>query len=263
MRRFFVPLDQSRDEVFELPEREARHATQVLRLGPGDDLSVLDGSGGCLTCVVKSATKRNLLVVVRNRQYCPPLPCPITLIPAIPKGPAFEAIVQKATELGAARIIPLLSERVVTHINPGDADAKVEKWRQIAIESIKQCGSPWLPEIESPIRFSHLIQRLKSPPDSPDNQRETALSEAPFAIVCSLEERARTLREALANFAATRQRRPTSTLVWIGPEGDFTPDEYEAIVQLGAAPVTLGPLVLRADTATITILAMLNAELQT
>src|SRR5215471_13961035 len=148
MRRFFVPAEHCRDEVFELPEREARHAAQVLRLGPGDELSVLDGAGAVLACAVESANKRSLRVTVRQRQHRAALPCPITLVQAIPKGPAFETIVQKATELGVARIVPLLSERVVAHINERDVAAKVEKWRQIAIESIKQCGSPWLPVIE-------------------------------------------------------------------------------------------------------------------
>ena len=161
MRRFFVPPELSRGEVFEFPEREARHATQVLRLESGDEITVLDGAGGVMDCVVEAATKRVLRVAVKSRQHRAPLPCPITLVQAMPKGPAFETIVQKATELGAARIIPLLSERVVVHISERDAAAKVEKWTQIAIESIKQCGSPWLPVIESPVSFEQLIAGRK------------------------------------------------------------------------------------------------------
>ena len=247
MRRFFVPPEQSRGEVFELPEREARHATQVLRLSNGDELTVLDGAGNVMDCVVETATKRLLRVVVRHRQHRMPLPCPISLVQAIPKGPAFETIVQKATELGAMRIIPLLSERVVVQINEKDAAAKVEKWNQIAIESIKQCGSPWLPVIESPVRFDTLIQRAP---------------QAGLAVVCSLEGHSRTLREVVTEFSAAKQHRPQSAVVWIGPEGDFTPAEYAAIAKLGAAPITLGPLVLRADTAAIATLSILNYELQ-
>jgi len=249
MRRFYVPPEQCRDEVFELPEREARHAVQVLRLGVGDDLMILDGAGTVLTARVESATKRNLTVRVTDRRQRVALPCAITLIQAVPKGPAFETIVQKATELGAARIIPLLSERVVAHVNEKDASAKVEKWQQIAIESIKQCGSPFLPQIDKPSRFDALLARLAQP--APE-----------FAVVCSLEESGRTLRDAVKDFVTAHSRKPGACTLWIGPEGDFTPAEYAAIAKSGAHPISLGPLVLRADTAAIAGLAIANHELQ-
>ena len=287
MRRFFVPPEFSRGDVFELPEREARHATQVLRLTIGDELTVLDGAGSVLNCVVESAGKRAVRVTVRERQHRAPLPCPITLIQAVPKGPAFETIVQKATELGAARIIPLLSERAVVQITGKDSAAKVEKWKQIAIESIKQCGSPWLPVIESPVRFEELIvgrtflsagagdfpvasseHRTGTPTfvASEESGEPAGWKACPtpdgLSLVCSLQPNARPLREVLSNFSAAKNHRPQSAVVWIGPEGDFTPAEYEAIAKLGAAPITLGPLVLRADTAAIAILSVLNHELQ-
>lgn len=255
MRRFFVPPESSRGEVFELPEREARHALQVLRLGAGDELTVLDGSGGVMTCCVESATRRVVRIVVRERRHSPPLPCAITLVQAVPKGPAFESIVQKATELGVARIIPLFSERVVAHVNERDAAAKVEKWRQIAMESLKQCGSPWLPVIEPPVSFDKLMARF--------SETDFGLSQSSsFAVVCSLEERRRTLREAVLDFVTAKQQHPKIVTVWIGPEGDFTPAEYATIGKVGAVPITLGPLVLRADTAAIACLAVVNYELQ-
>lgn len=282
MRRFFVPPELSRGGAFELPEREARHATQVLRLTIGDELTVLDGAGGVLNCVVESAGKRAVRVTVRERQHRAPLPCPITLIQAVPKGPAFEIIVQKATELGAARIIPLLSERTVVQITGKDSASKVEKWKQIAIESIKQCGSPWLPVIESPVRFEKLVQLLSNAAPTTfgvpasagsDSSRETGNRLKPelqtgsspdggLSLVCSLEKHSHSLREALSNFSAAKNHRPQTAVVWIGPEGDFTPAEYEAIAKLGPIPITLGPLILRADTAAIAILSVLNHELQ-
>jgi len=248
MRRFFVPPGQSCGQVFELPEREARHAAQVLRLEAGDDLTVLDGTGGVLTCTVEAVSKRTVRVTVRDRQQRPAPPCAIPLIQAVPKGPAFETIVQKATELGAARLIPLLSERVVAHINPRDAAAKIEKWQQIAIESVKQCGSPWLPIIESP-------QSLADVAKNPDR--------AELTLVCSLEAGSQHLRDLATSFRNPGKQSPRSVAVWIGPEGDFTPAEYAAIRAIGAQPITLGPLVLRADTAAITALAILNHEFQT
>ncbi len=258
MRRFFVPPEICRGEVFELPAREACHATQVLRLTIGDELTVLDGAGNVMRCVIESAGKRAVRVTVRERQNRAPLPCPITLIQAVPKGPAFETIVQKATELGAARIIPLLSERAVVQIAGKDSAAKVEKWKQTAIESIKQCGSPWLPVIESPVAFDKLVHRLSADAADPGSAPHLAS----LNLVCSLQPNARPLRDVLSVFSSTKNHHPQSAIVWIGPEGDFSPAEYEAMAKLGAAPITLGPLVLRADTAAIAILSVLNHELQ-
>jgi 16S rRNA (uracil1498-N3)-methyltransferase len=220
----------------------------VLRLQPGDTLEVLDGCGGVLRCVVEAAAKRSVRVRVRQRDYRPPLACAITLVQAIPKGPAFEAIVQKATELGAARVIPLLSERVVAHFAAKDTPAKVDKWRQIAVESIKQCGSPWLPEITPPVAFAEL---LKSPPKTD------------VSVVCALPEPSRSLRAVAEDHRREKHREPRSAALWIGPEGDFTPAEYAAIEKTGASPISLGPLVLRADTAAIACLALANQEWQT
>jgi 16S rRNA (uracil1498-N3)-methyltransferase len=136
----------------------------------------------------------------------------------------------------------VLSERVVVQVAARDADAKLEKWRQIAIESIKQCGSPWLPVIEPPAAFADVIKRAPH---------------AALTFVSSLEPGSRSLRACIP-----QQTKPASAALWIGPEGDFTPAEYAAIRATVAHPITLGPLVLRADTAAIASLALLNHELQ-
>jgi 16S rRNA (uracil1498-N3)-methyltransferase len=246
MRRFFVPPELSRGNAFELPEREARHAVQVLRLRADDEIMVLDGAGGILSCRIEAASKRSVRVAVVSRQLRPPLTCAMTLVQAIPKGPAFEAIVQKATELGTARIVPLLSERVVAQVGAGHSSAKVEKWRQVAIESIKQCGAPWLPQIEPPTRLEGMVGKT---------------SGSDLMVVCSLQEQDRGLGDVAAAYRAAKQRPPKSVVIWIGPEGDFTPAEYAAIANLGAVPITLGPLILRAETAAIACLAVANHEL--
>lgn len=246
MRRFFAPPEVCRADIFDLPEREARHAAQVLRLAPGDALNVLDGAGAVLECRVVAATRRAVRVAVQSRVQRPAPPVALTLAQAIPKGAVFDSVVQKATELGTARIVPVLSERVVVQVRPADAPAKLEKWRQIAIESVKQCGSPWLPEIVPPVSLKELLAR---PPA------------ADLALVASLEPDARDLRTVVADHGRATGRPPRSALVWIGPEGDFTPDEYAAIRATGAQPISLGPLVLRADTAAICALALVRHEL--
>jgi 16S rRNA (uracil1498-N3)-methyltransferase len=121
------------------------------------------------------------------------------------------------------------------------------KWQQIAIESIKQCGSPWLTKIDAPARLKDQLAR-----------RETF--ELP--LIASLQDDSRHPREFIQHFQDEHKRRPTSACVWIGPEGDFSPAEMNSIKSEGALPVTLGRLVLRSDTAAIYSLSVLNYELQ-
>jgi 16S rRNA (uracil1498-N3)-methyltransferase len=160
---------------------------------------------------------------------------------ALPKGKLFEAIVQKATELGTARIVPLLSERVVVHLNKNESDRKAAKWQSIAVEAIKQCGAAWLPRVEIPITPEHFLARKEH---------------FDLALVGSLQPDAKHPQEYFC-----RPSRPKSAAIWIGPEGDFTGVELEAIKASGAHPITLGPLVLRTETAAICCLSVLNYEM--
>jgi 16S rRNA (uracil1498-N3)-methyltransferase len=159
----------------------------------------------------------------------------------VPKGKLFEAIIQKSTELGAARIVPVLSERVVVHLNNKDGLRKAAKWQSVAIEAIKQCGARWLPRVEAPVTPEEFLER-KEP--------------CALALVGSLQSDAKHPKTYLQ--VATK---PKTAAVWIGPEGDFTATEIEAIKASGAHPITLGPLVLRTETAATYCLSILNYEL--
>ena len=127
------------------------------------------------------------------------------------------------------------------------SEIKVEHWRTVAVEAIKQCGSPWLPLVEAPISVSDLV----------------ALAE-PFdlSFVASLQTDSRHPRGWLKEFQETQRRKPASICVWVGPEGDFTPEEIDAAKSVGGRPITLGPLVLRSETAAIYCLSVLNYEMQ-
>jgi 16S rRNA (uracil1498-N3)-methyltransferase len=158
----------------------------------------------------------------------------------------MEAIIQKATELGAFRIVPLLSERVVARFDDREAARKVEKWRLVAKEAIKQCGSAWLPTVELPLTLAQFLAREES---------------FELALIASLEGGSRPARECFRAFEAEHRRLPQSVCVWVGPEGDFTPAETEAIKSHGVLPITLGRLVLRVETAAVYCLSILNHEL--
>src|SRR5205823_823583 len=150
-------------------------------------------------------------------------PWRITLFQAIPKGKLFEAIVEKATELGAHRIVPIISERVVAA--PENPARKLERWKLSAIEAIKQCGLAWLPQIEAPAK---LRERLREKFD--------------LSLFGSLQPNSRHPRHWLeANDrlnAGLQTNPPVSIAVWIGPEGDFTPDEISQLQSSGARPIT-------------------------
>jgi 16S rRNA (uracil1498-N3)-methyltransferase len=247
MHRFHLPPELCRDDLLVLSETEAHHAVNVLRLKAGERAVVLDGAGQELLCDIREAQRNHVVLSVKQRIKHPPLPCQITLLQAIPKGKNMDLIVQKAAELGAWRVVPILSERTVTQVEEEAADAKVAKYQATAVETIKQCGSPWLTQIERPVTPAAFLAR---------NDR----FELP--LVASLQPGSRHPREQFDHFAAERGRRPKSIGVWVGPEGDFTPAEINAIRGSGAFPITLGQLVLRSETAAIYCLSVLNYELQ-
>jgi len=247
MHRFYLPPSECRASSISLAGREAHHALHVLRIRNGEAITVLDGEGHVLLCEVASLQRDHLRLNVLERESAPPLPSHITLAQAIPKGKLFEAIIQKATELGVFRIVPLLTERVVGKLAPEEASHKVEKWRQVAIEAIKQCGSSWLPKIETPLTVEKFLPLQ---------------TEVDLALVGSLEPKSQHPRLFFKEFAQAHGKKPTTVSVGIGPEGDFTSAELSTLESAGAKPITLGPLVLRTETAALYCLSFINYELQ-
>lgn len=245
MHRFHIPLGTgSRDEVL-LSSEESKHALRVLRLAPGDAVTLLDGAGVEARGFVIDADKRAVRVAVRERIVHPPLPCAVTLLQALPKGRLMDTLVEKATELGAARIVPILTERTISRPDEDHSASKLEKWQTTALEAVKQCGNPWLPRIEAPVSFA-------------DFQRRNEHFD--LALVASLHPGARPMRTVFAEFKARENRRPATVAVWVGPEGDFTAQEIATLVSLGVHPITLGRLVLRCDTAAVVTLALALSE---
>ncbi len=247
MHRFYLPPENCCTNSLRLEGREAHHALHVLRLKRGERMTVLDGVGNEFLCEVETAAKDFLTLAVKEKKFHSAPPCPVSLFVAIPKGKIIEDIIEKAVELGAHRIVPLLTERVVTQLDAVGAEAKREKWQQVAIEAIKQCGAAWLPRVENPVALKDFLARAEKPG---------------FSLVGSLQTQRRLPREVLAEFRTQRGYEPKSAGVWIGPEGDFTLAELQAIEATGAQPITLGELTLRVETAAIYCLSFLNYELQ-
>lgn len=245
MHRFHLPPHECRGPALTLAGPEAHHALRVLRVQTGERITLLDGAGSVLDCLVAAHTRDDLSLEVIRRQTAPPPPCAITLLQALPKGKIIEAVIQKATELGVARIVPLLSERVLTQLDPHTAQTKADKWQHIAIEATKQSGNPWLPKVETPLTPADFLARGEK---------------FDLPLVACLEAGSRHPRAWFDLFRHEHGRTPATVAVWIGPEGDFTPEEYRAIQASGARPMTLGQLVLRVETAATCALSVVNYE---
>jgi 16S rRNA (uracil1498-N3)-methyltransferase len=246
MHRFFLPPENCHGDRLRLDGREAHHALHVLRLKRGENVTVLDGAGGEFLCVVADTAKDFITLGVGQKKSSPAPACPVSLFVAIPKGKIIEDVIQKAVELGAQCIVPLLTERVVTQLDAGQAEQKREKWQQVAIEAIKQCGTAWLPRVAAPVLLKEFLAHGEKPE---------------FMLVGSLQTERRHPRAWISEFQNQHGRTPKHAGVWIGPEGDFTLEELQAIEAAGAKPITLGNLTLRVETAAIYCLSFLNYEL--
>jgi 16S rRNA (uracil1498-N3)-methyltransferase len=247
MHRFYLPPENCRGALLRLDEREAHHALHVLRLKRGAQVSVLDGVGHEFFCVVQDTAKHFLTLAIQEKKITPLPACETTLLVAVPKGKIIEDIIQKSVELGVNRIVPLLTERTVTQLDGDGAEGKREKWQQVAIEAIKQCGATWLPKVETPQTISQFLARDKK---------------IDLSLVGSLQTERKHPREWILEFQKSHGQLPPSAAVWIGPEGDFTLNELRVIEAAGAKPITLGALTLRVETAAIYCLSFLNYELR-
>jgi 16S rRNA (uracil1498-N3)-methyltransferase len=247
MHRFYLPPEQCRGDAFFLSGSEAHHALHVLRLRKGEKVAVLDGAGRDCFCVVENYDRDKVRLALEATRLVEPSPARITLLQAIPKGKIIESIIQKATELGVARIVPLLTARVTTRLDDREGVRKASKWQTIAIEAIKQCGNAWLPRVDAPVSPAEYLARME---------------QFDLPLIASLQSDPAHPRKHFNAYRAKHQHDPRSISIWIGPEGDFTPEEAGMIRAADALPITLGPLVLRTETAAIYCLSVLNYELR-
>lgn len=245
--RAFCPSPASNPAELRLSPEESHHLVVVNRARNGDTVVAFDGRGTEWTCELADARKAGAVLRVTAAHTRAPLPCAITLAQALPKGGAMDDIVRHATELGAARIVPVETERTQVHLDGDRSGKKVEKWRVAALEAAKQCGNPFLPEIAG-------VQPLAT------FLAGDAVNSSQLLLVASLHPGAQSLRSVIAAFRARHGRAPASAAWLVGPEGDLSPAEMVAAQAAGFIPVTLGPLVLRCDTAATAALGVLTYE---
>jgi 16S rRNA (uracil1498-N3)-methyltransferase len=231
--RVFVRPDAVDANRVRFDAAEAHHLRRVLRLRPGAVVEGTDGAGGLYTIRLVTLDGDGGWGAIEARaEPARESPCSITLAQAILKGDRMSWLVQKATELGVSRIVPMETERVVARV-ADEGVARQTRWARIAREAVKQCGRVIVPGIDRPRAFPEVLAEVAS---------------HDVAWVC-WEGGGQTLVEAAAGTASR-------LLLLIGPEGGFTADEVAAAESAGARRVSLGPRTLRAESAGLTAVAL-------
>lgn len=229
-----------------LDPEESHHCSHVLRLCEGDRVTVFDGAGREGQATIASTSSSRVTLKIAGTSKTPSPPCEITLAQAIPKGKNMDLIVQKAVELGASKLVPILSDRTIVQLDADETAKKREKWRTVALEACKQCGQNHLPVISAPMNMKDFLERA---------------DKSSLLLIASLQPDARTLKFVLSEYTQQHGALPKRVTVFVGPEGDFTPAEISLAKSHGCQPITLGPIILRTETAAIYCLSVLAHEL--
>lgn len=236
LNRVYVDVPLCPGSVIELPAAPALHLSRVLRARSGDEIVLFSGDGHEFAAAVASIRGTRVTAAVGEaRAVDRESPLAVTLVQCLTRADRMDVIVQKATELGVARIVPVLSRRSVVRLDAAQSAAKAQHWRAVAIAACEQCGRNRLPEVEVP---RPLLRYLG---DSPQGGVRLVLDPdaGPADRACGID---------------------AAVLMAVGPEGGFDAEELEALRVSGFVSVALGPRVLRAETAAIAGLAWLQSR---
>ena len=300
MRYFHVPLCQISGHRVNIFGRELHHLMDVVRLREGDEIVVLDGSGGIYKVILISCDQDVAIGEIKTRRQAQPSLIETALFVGLPKASKMDMIVQKATELGAHRITPVLCQHSVPHLSAERAQRRVARWRQVAVEASKQSHQPFFPFVSDILRFgealgTHAHLRLIFVAPLPLAVREAVLEEHPILDPSDREPSKspfgkggfRGISAPKLSFlkGGTKLSSPESLAgagscvplyrlkdvlkqnpeakkvdIFIGPEGGFSADEIGRALSAGAVPVSLGDNILRTETAAIAALTIVLYE---
>ena len=243
-RSFLFPEAELSANAVTLDKRESHHLVKVFRARVGDTVEMLDGKGRRYHGRLTRADARAAVVAVDQVEQAEAPKHAVSLLQALPKGKAMDVILRMATEIGATTLQPVYTHQSEVHLPREREAGKLEKWRATTIEACKQCGLAWLPQVQLPL---DLVDWLEQHPVGGDELR----------LVASLESGSRLLLDALS--AADL---PARIVLAVGPEGDFSAEEYRALRGNGFLPVRLGDNVLRAETATAYMLSVVDQAMR-
>lgn len=238
MHRFFVTPDAVKGNVVTITGDDVHHITRVLRLGRGDLISVLDGTGAEYEVAIAEVREGAVFgEIMRVAARASEPGAEITVVQGLPKGDKMDLVVQKCTEIGVRAIIPAVTARSVVRLDDdGRARRKAARWRRIAEEAAKQSGRGVIPEVRDIVSLREAL--------------ETTVPAVDLAVIPWELENGTGLRQALESRPDARR-----FAVFIGPEGGFDLSEVEVARSAGAVPVSLGPRILRTETAALVVAA--------
>lgn len=234
MPRFFMDT-QPADGKLALAGEDARHLLKVLRMRPGENLTLCDGKGTDYLCTFVGAEQDTAVCQVERTEPSRGEPnVAVTLFMGLPKGDKMDFIVQKAVELGACEIVPFLAMRSVSRPDAKTLHKKCERWRKIAREAAMQCGRGRIPIVGDAVSQQEAVQmavQMDAPLFLYENERENSF------------------RQRLQESA------PRTVALMVGPEGGFAPEEVQTATDAGMYSVSLGPRILRCETAPLAALS--------
>lgn len=243
MPRFFVnPANVSETEI-EITGSDVNHIKNVLRMNVGEEISLSDGCGTDYFGTISALNRESVTVHIENSwaSYVE-LPAKITLFQGLPKADKMELIIQKAVELGACEIVPVITKRTIVKLDAKKETKKLMRWQGISESAAKQSGRGIIPKVTSPVSFTEALEQAQA-----------------MDAVLIPYEKAEGMEQARNVIRCLKTKKRIG--VFIGPEGGFDESEIDKAAQYGAVPITLGRRILRTETAGLAALAVLMFEL--
>ena len=258
MHRLLVPSEQLASDSPVLPKEAANHL-KVLRPKDGEEIELFDGFGKSRRFSVEGGGKNFRLTALSPVCTAPRASRSLTLFACVTKGSRWDWTIEKATELGVTRIVPVVSARTIVRIGADEREAKRARWIRIAEDAARQSDAKWIPEIHEPVSFAEslplvrettcFVGALTNPPPQPL-----------LKALIDLQQAATPAPVPQSPFPIPHSPFPDSLSIYVGPEGDFSPEELAALIEI-ATPVSFGSTILRAETAAIYGVSVLKSFL--
>ena len=249
MHRFYLNDLSELNKSITISGEDVNHIKNVLRLGIGDRITVSDGSSRDYECIISSVDEEVIADIVDIHDCNAELPVKIRLYQGVPKADKFELIIQKAVELGAAEIIPVMMERTVVKLDDKKMDKKLDRYKKIAEAAAKQSRRGIIPEIGQYITFKKAVEELSDFDHISGNESIRRMILVPYENAEGMDYSRKVLAKA-GDYDEID--------IFIGPEGGFSDNEIELVKSRGAEIITLGNRILRTETAGMTILSILS-----
>lgn len=244
MYRFYIEPSQKQGDTIEIIGEDVNHIKNVLRMKTGEKFILCDGAGTDYLCELAGSRERNLVAtVLEEKKSDTELPVRLVLFQGLPKKDKMELIIQKAVELGAAEIVPVVTKRTIVKTEGGKEEKKLTRWQTIAESAAKQSGRGVIPTVSKVHTWKEALASMEN---------------LDYNVI--LYENAEGMKPTAECLKAARQKE--SIGIFVGPEGGFTEDEVMQCEEHGAERLSLGKRILRTETAGLAMLSMLMLAIE-